>query len=52
MKLAWMMAHPLGVDIAFAAWGKQEFPELSGEMRSICDYAFDSPADLEAFLFA
>ena len=51
MKLAWKMAHPLDVDIAFAAWGKQEFPELSAEMREICNYSFDSPSDLEKFLF-
>ena len=51
MKLAWQMSHPLGVDIAFAAWGKQEFPELSEEMRSICTYSFDSAEDLEKFLF-
>ena len=51
MKLAWMMAHPLDVPIAFAAWGKKEFPELTKEMRAICDYAFDSPHQLENFLF-
>ena len=51
MKLAWMMATPLGVDIAFAAWGKQEFPELAEEMRSLCNYSFDKAEDLEKFLF-
>lgn len=51
MKLAWMMAHPLGVDIAFAGWGKLEFPELSEEMRSICDYSFNSAQELAKFLF-
>ena len=51
MKLAWKMANPLGVKLAFAAWGKQEFPELSQEMRELADYTFDSPAALEAFLF-
>ena len=51
MKLAWRMAKPLGVPIAFAAWGKLEFPELSEEMRQICDFSFDSPAELEKFLF-
>lgn len=51
MKLAWMMAHPLGVKIAFAAWGKMEFPALSEEMREICDFSFDSPEELEKFLF-
>lgn len=51
MKLAWKMAHPLGVPIAFAAWGKEEFPELSNEMRQLCDFTFESPEKLEEFLF-
>ena len=51
MKLAWMMSHPLGVKIAFAAWGKIDFPELTEEMRSLCDYSFDSTEELEKFLF-
>ena len=32
-------------------WGKQEFPELQEEMRSICDHSFDKAEDLETFLF-
>ena len=51
MKLAWKMANPLGVDIAFAAWGKQEFPELSEEMRSLCNFTFEKAGELEKFLF-
>lgn len=51
MKLAWMMAKPLNVPIAFAAWGKVEFPELTAEMRQLCDYSFDSTKELEKFLF-
>jgi len=51
MKLAWQMAQPVGVEIAFAAWGKEEFPELSLEMRNICNFSFDSPKELEKFLF-
>ena len=51
MKLAWKMANPLGVPIAFAAWGKEEFPELSKEMRQLCDFTFESPEKLEEFLF-
>lgn len=51
MKLAWMMANPVGVPIAFAAWGKTDFPELANEMRRLCDYSFDSTEDLEKFLF-
>lgn len=52
MKLAWRMANPLGVKIAFAAWGKLDFPELSQEMRSLCDFTFESASDLERFLFS
>lgn len=51
MKLAWMMAKPLNVPIAFAAWGKAEFPELAEEMRELCDFSFDSPEKLYNFLF-
>lgn len=51
MKLAWYMAQPLDVQIAFAAWGKEEFPELSEEMRQICNFSFSSAKELENFLF-
>lgn len=51
MKLAWKMAHPLGVPIAFAAWGKADFPELAQEMRTLCDFSFDSTESLYSFLF-
>lgn len=51
LKLAWRMAKPLNVPIAFAAWSKQEFPDLAQEMRGLCDFTFDSTLDLEKFLF-
>lgn len=51
MKLAWMMASAVAVPIAFAAWGKLEFPDLSEEMRQLCDFSFDSVQKLEQFLF-
>ena len=51
MKLAWKMAEPVGVEVAFAAWGKKAFPELAQEMRDLCAWSFDDPKDLEAFLF-
>lgn len=51
MKLACKMAQPLGVDVAFAAWGKQEFPELSDEMTNLCRYTFNTPMELDRFLF-
>lgn len=51
MKLGWRMAKAVGVNVAFAAWSKTEFPELTGEMKAICDYSFETPEELEKFLF-
>lgn len=51
MKLAWKMAHPLGVKVAFAAWGKVDFPDLSQEMNALCDLSFLSTEALEHYLF-
>ena len=51
MKLAWRMAKPLEIKIAFAAWGKADFPELAEEMKQLCDYSFDSTKELEQFLY-
>lgn len=50
-QLACRMAAPVGVDVAFAAWGKLDFPELSEGMRRSCRFSFDTPQQLEAFLF-
>ena len=51
MKPAYEMASHAGVTIAFAAWGRKDYPEIAAEMRSICDFSFDSTEDLETFLF-
>lgn len=51
MKLAWKMASPLNVPTAFAAWSKTDFPDLTEEMRKLCDFSFDSTESLEKFLF-
>lgn len=51
MKLAWQMVQPVGVKIAFAAWGKREFPELTREMKTLCDFTFETPENLYKFLF-
>lgn len=51
MKLGWRMAKALCVDIGFSAWSKTDFPELAEEMRTLCDFTFESTADLEGFLF-
>ena len=51
MKLAYEMASKANVPIAFAAWGRTDCPELSQEMKSICNYSFDCPSELYLFLF-
>lgn len=51
MKAAVGMAKAAGCPIAFAGWGRQEFPEITREMTALCDYAFASTADMERFLF-
>ena len=51
MKPAYDMASKVNVPIAFAAWGRKDYPEISSEMRKLCNYSFDSACDLEKFLF-
>lgn len=51
MRPAYRMASSAGVPIAFAAWGRQEYPQILEEMTALCDYAFQTTADLEQFLF-
>lgn len=51
MKPAWEMASKAGVPIAFAAWGRKDYPEIMAEMTRLCAYSFDSPGALERFLF-
>lgn len=51
MKPAWEMASKAGVQIGFAAWGKKGFPAIAREMEALCDYTFQSPRELEKFLF-
>lgn len=51
MKPAYEMCRKAGVPIAFAAWGRLEFPFIVEEMERICDYSFRSVSALEQFLF-
>lgn len=51
LKMGWMMAQPLGVSTAFAAWSKRDFPKLGEDMRKLCDFSFDTTEALEKFLF-
>lgn len=51
MKPAWEMARKTGVPIAFAAWGRQDYPQIVKEMTEICDYTFNEVSALYRFLF-
>ena len=51
MKAAVGMARGAECPIAFAGWGRTEFPEIIEEMSGLCDFAFDSTQNLEKFLF-
>jgi len=51
MKFAVSMARSAGCPIAFAGWGRKDFPAVCQEMEELCDYCFYSPNDLEKFLF-
>lgn len=51
MKLAYTMAKKQNVPIAFAAWGRQNCPAICKEMQELCDFSFDTPKELEHFLF-
>ncbi len=50
MKPAVQMARSTGVEIAFAGWGRAEFPEICREMETLCDHSFYTVADLEKFV--
>ena len=50
-KLAHTMAKSVGAEIGFAAWSKAEFPMLKEEMNTLCDFTFDTTAQLDEFLF-
>ena len=51
MKPAVEMARRGGIPIAFAGWGRKEFPAICQEMENLCDYSFYSTEELEKFLF-
>lgn len=51
MKLACQMAEPVGVAVAFAGWGKADFPDIAREMNELCRYRFNTTEELYRFLF-
>lgn len=51
MKFAVPMARSAGCEIAFAGWGRKDFPAICEEMENLCDYSFYSTEELKKFLF-
>lgn len=51
LKTGCDMARTAGVEIAFAAWGRQSAKKLYEYMSSECNYTFDTPKALYQFLF-
>ena len=51
MKPAVQMAKAAGSPIAFAGWGRKEFPSIYQEMNRLCDFTFDTTEALERYLF-
>lgn len=51
MKPAWEMAQKANVQIAFAGWGRKNYPEIVAEMTGLCNYAFHRVKDLSEFLY-
>ncbi len=51
MKFAVSMAREFGCAIAFAGWGRKEFPAICADMENLCDYHFYSTEDFQNFLF-
>ena len=51
MKPAYEMASKAGVPIAFAGWGRKDYPEISAEMTNLCNFTFTETKDLYRFLF-
>lgn len=51
MKFAVSMARNAASPIAFAGWGRKDFPAICQEMTKLCDFAFFSVDELKRFLF-
>ena len=52
MKHSVGMARDAGCPIAFAGWGRKEFPNICQEMEKLCDFSFYSTEEFKKFLFS
>lgn len=51
MKPAYDMSKAAGVEIGFAGWGRKDYPHIYSQMKRLCNYTFETPQELSAFLF-
>jgi hypothetical protein len=51
MKFAVAMARSAGCPIAFAGWGRKDFPNICQDMEKLCDFSFYSTEEFRNFLF-
>ena len=51
MKLACMMAEPLGVKVCYAGWSGMGIASLYDEMTQLCQLNFDTTQELYRYLF-
>ena len=51
MKLACMMAAPLGVQVCYAGWSGMGIESLHKEMQELCALSFDTTAQMYDYLF-
>ena len=51
MKLACLMAEPLGVKVCYAGWSGMGVQSLSDEMKALCALNFDTTEEMYRYLF-
>ena len=51
MKPAVEMARAAKAPIAFAGWGRKDFPAICADMEALCDFHFYSTEEFKNFLF-
>lgn len=51
-KIGYDMALAAGVKIGFAAWSKEDYPEMLVQMSRLCDHTFHTVTQFEEFLLS
>lgn len=51
LKPGYDMAKTVGIDFAYAAWGRKNVPKITQFMQKYCDFSFETPEQLYQFQF-